>query len=134
MQKDLEKLKITENEEPIIRDDNATTNIKTAIEKLNKATMLLFRILSVLGNEWHPDKKLPKLTRDDLDKAIFDAEVAIQDLIDKNELAKANEGSKKGIVHKFGKGIKSFCVNLKPFLKTFLAVAVQGAAVNPPAV
>lgn len=125
-------MKIADNEETTVTDNNPATTLKTSIAKLNKATTLLFRILSVLGDEWHPDAKLPALTRDDLDKTILDAEAAIQNLIEKNEHAKALAVAKKGIVHQLGKGMKSICVNVKPFLKTFLTVAVQGAAVIPP--
>jgi hypothetical protein len=116
---------------PSVEDENGAISLKTAIAKLNTATTLLFRILSVLTNEWHPDAKLPELTKNDLDKSILDAEAAIEDLIDKNDRAKAVEDAKRGIVHNFGKGIKTVCVNVKPFLKTFLAVAVQGANVFP---
>jgi hypothetical protein len=110
--------------------DNMAPDLKSAVTKLNKATSLLFRILSVLGDEWHPDAKLPELTMDDLDKTIVDADAAIQNLIDANDRAKDLADSRKGILHKLGKGAKSICVHLKPFLKTFLAVGVQGSAVN----
>ena len=134
LEEGLGKLKIGENdEEPSIADnDDAAPDIKSAVKKLNNATTLLFRILSVLGDEWHPDADLPKLTKDDLEKTIFDADAAIQNLIDANERAKTLEAAKTGIVHKLAKGAKSVCVHLKPFLKTFLSVAVQGSAVNRP--
>jgi len=132
LQEGLEQLKIADNEETNITDDSSATTLKTAIAKLDKATTLLFRILSVLGDEWHPDAKLPALTWDNLDETILNAEAAIQSLIDKNERTKTLAVEKKGVVHQLGKGIKNICVNVKPFLKTFLTVAVQGAAVIPP--
>jgi hypothetical protein len=84
---------------------------------LNNATTFLFRILSVLNDEWHPDAKLPELTRDDLEKTILDADAAIKNLIDTNDRAKDLEAAKKGIIHKLGKGAKTFAFT--PFLNPF---------------
>jgi len=102
----------------------------SAIDKLNRSTKLLFRILSVLSNQWHPDAKLPELTRDDLDRSIQDADTAIQKLIDANDSAKEIAATKKSIVHQLGNGAKNVCAHIKPFLQTFLEVAVQGSAVQ----
>jgi len=107
-------------------DENA---VKSARDKLNRSTTFLFRILSVLSNQWHPDAKLPKLTRDNLDESIQDAEAHIQNLIEENDRTKEIAAAKKGIVHNLGNGAKTICVHIKPFLQTFLAVAVQGSAV-----
>ena len=105
-------------------------DLEVAVTKLNRATTLLFRILSVLSDQWQPDAKLPVLTTDDLDKSIEDTSAAIQKIVDSNDIEKAIEAAKKGVVHKLGNGAKSVCVHVKPFLKTFLAVAVQGSAVR----
>lgn len=115
-----------------MEDDSPAINLTTAIAKLNKASTLLFRILSVLRNEWRPDAKLPELTTDDLDKSILDAFTAIQDLIDKYDTAKALEDPQNGVIHKLGMRVKSVCVDIKPFLKTFLKVAAGGANVYVP--
>ena len=61
---------------------------------------------------------------DDLNKTIIDADVTIQNLIDTNDRGKDLMDSKKGILHKLGKGANSICIHLKPFLKTFLVVGV----------
>src|SRR5271168_4869772 len=114
--------------ELVEKDDE--NDVKSARDKLNRSTTLLFRILSVLSDQWHPDAKLPVLTTDDLDKSIEDTSAAIQKIVDSNDSAKAIEAAKKGAVHKLGNSAKSVCVHIKPFLKTFLAVAVQGSAVR----
>ena len=111
-------------------EDDVAPDLKAAVTKLNRATTLLFRILSILSDQWHPDAKLPILTMDDLDKSIEDTSSAIQKIVDSNDSAKAIEAAKKGVVHKLGNGAKSVCVHVKPFLKTFLAVAVHGSAVQ----
>jgi len=89
----------------------------------------LVRILSALSDQWHPDAELPKLTKDNLNKSIQDADAAIQDIIDANAKAKEISAAKKGIVHKLGTKAMSVCVHVKPFIKIFLAVAIQGSAV-----
>jgi len=113
-------------------DDEVASDLKSAIAKLNKATNFLFRILSVITKQWHPDVKLPELRRDHLDRTILDAETTIQTLIEANDGAKEQRGAKKGIVSKLGRRIKSVCAHLKPFIKTVLSVAVQGSAVLLP--
>lgn len=110
-------------------ENDVAPDLRTIVAKLNKATTLLFRILCVLSDQWHPDVKLPNLTRDDLDKSIEDTSIAIQKIIESNDSAKAIEAAKKGIVHKLGNGAKSVCIHIKPFLQTFLKVAIQGSAV-----
>ena len=97
---------------------------------MNQATTLLFRILSVLTDQWDPDADLPKLTTNDLDKSIVDMSNAIQQLIDANDSTKANNATKTDILHKLGENAKSICVYVKPFLKTLLSVAIQGSAVR----
>ena len=116
--------------EPSTTEDDEAPDLKLAVTKLDRATKLLFRILSVLSDQWHPDAKLPVLTRDSLEKSIEDTRTAIQKIVESNDSAKAIEAAKSGVVHKLGNGSKSACVYLKPFLKTFLAVAVQGSAVR----
>jgi hypothetical protein len=116
--------------EPSATEDDVAPDLEVAVKKLNRATTLLFRILSVLSDQWHPDAKLPALTTDDLDKSIEDTSAAIQKIVDANDSAKAIEAAKKGVVHNLGNGAKSLCVHVKPFLKTFLEVAVQGSAVR----
>jgi len=116
--------------QPSTTEDDVAPDLELAVTKLNRATTLLFRILSVLSDQWHPDAKLPVLTTDNLDKSIEHTSAAIQKIVDSNDSAKAIEAAKKGVVHKLGNGAKSVCVHVKPFLKTFLAVAVQGSAVR----
>jgi hypothetical protein len=102
-----------------------------AIAKMNNATMLLSRILSFLTDQWCPKTgNMPILNNDNLEKCIEDASDAIQKLIKANEIAKANEAAKTGTLYEFGKEIKSICVNLKPFVKTFLSIAINGSAVR----
>jgi hypothetical protein len=90
--------------------------LNTAVIRLNRAATLLFRILSVLSDQWNPDTKLPALTKDDLDKSINDAQGAISKLIDESDAAKAIEKAKTGIVHGLAKGAENICVHVKPFL------------------
>jgi len=117
--------------EPIsTSEDDAAPDLEVAVKKLNRATTLLFRVLSVLSDQWQPDANLPVLTADDLDKSIEEISAAIQKIMDSNDSQKALEAAKKRVVHKLGNGAKSVCVHVKPFLKTFLAVAVQGSAVR----
>lgn len=112
---------------PVAKDDE--NEVKSAVDKLNRSTTLLFRILSVLSDQWHPDAKMPELTSGDLDKSIQDADAAIQNLIDANDHAKDTADTKNSVVDKLGNWAKTVCVLLKPFLQTFLAIAVHGAAV-----
>src|SRR5271155_2416569 len=116
--------------EPSVTEDDVAPDLEVAVKKLNSATTLLFRILSVLSDQWHPDAKLPVLTMDHLDKSIEDTSSAIQKIVDSNDCEKAIEAAKTGVVHKLGSGAKRVCVHVKPFLKTFLAVAVQASAVR----
>lgn len=111
----------------VAKDDE--NDVKSAADKLNRSTTLLFRILSVLSDQWHPDAKMPELTSGDLDKSIQDADAAIQNLIDANDRAKDTAGTNKGVVDKLANGAKTVCVHIKPFLQTFLAIAVHGSAV-----
>ena len=111
-------------------EDDSTPDLKLAVTNLNRATTLLFRILYVLSEQWHPDAKLPVLTMDDMDKSIQAAGAAIQNLLDATDSPTAIEAAKKGIIHKLGSGTKTVCDHVRPFLKTFLAVAVQGSAVR----
>jgi len=111
-------------------DVETKTLVPSAIEKLNKATALLARLVSFLREEWHPDASLPTLDRDNLDTSIDVASAEIQKLIDRNDNAKADDAAKTGSLHTLGKVAESICVNLKPFLKTFLSVAIQGSAVR----
>lgn len=106
---------------------NFPIDAKSAVVKMNQATILLFRILSALTD---PDADLPKLTKNDLDKSIEDTNNAIQKLIDTNDSTKANDAVKTDILHKLGEKAKSICVHVKHFLKTFLSVAIQGSAVR----
>jgi len=112
--------------------DSTTTGnvVASAVEKLNKATALLARIISFLREEWHPDASLRTLDRDNLDISIEVASAEIQKLIDLDDKAKAADEAKTGGFHKLGKAAESICVHLKPFFKTFLAVAIQGSAVK----
>jgi len=110
--------------------NNFPNDAKSAVVKMNQATTLLFHILSVLADEWDPDADLPKLTKSDLDKSIEDASNAIQKLIDANDNTKATDATKTDVLHKLGENAKSICNHVKPFLKTFLSVAVQGSTVR----
>ena len=131
LKQDIGSLEIPDRDhEPSATEDDVAPDLEVAVKKLNRATTLLFRILSVLSNQWHPDAKLPVLTMDDLDKSIEDTSSAIQKIVDSNDSAKAIEAAKKGVVHKLGSSAKSVCVHVKLFLKMFLAVAVQGSAVR----
>lgn len=112
---------------PVTKDDE--NDVKSAVDKLNRSTTLLFRILSFLSDQWHPDAKMPELTSGDLDKSIQDADAAIQSLIDANHRAKDIAGTKKGVVDRLGNGAKTVCVHIKPFVQTFLGIAVHGSAV-----
>jgi hypothetical protein len=111
------------------KDDEVARDLKSAIAKLNKATKFLFRILSVLTEQWHPDAKLPELRREDLDRTILDAETTIQNLLEVNDRAKVQKDANKRVVNKLGRGIKTVCTHLKPFIKTVLSIAVPGSAV-----
>jgi hypothetical protein len=108
---------------------NVAPELTFALTKLKKSTTFLFHILCFLGKQWDPDKELPTLSRNDLTKSIKDADDTIQKLIDTYENAKSIEASKKGVIHTLENGVKSLCVHVKPFLKTFLAVAVTGSSV-----
>lgn len=102
-----------------------------AIAKMNNATILLSRIISFLkGQLCQNTDNMPILNEDNLEKSIEDASNAIQRLIEANETAKANEAAKHGILYEFGKEIKSICVNLKPFVKTFLSIGINACAVR----
>jgi len=126
----LRNLQLTDKKDNIkSKDDEVARDLKSAIAKLNKATNFLFRILSVLTEQWHPDAKLPELCRDDLDRTILDAETTIQNLLEANDRAKVQKDANKRVVNKLGRGIKTVCTQLKPFIKTVLSIAVQGSAV-----
>jgi len=105
--------------------------VNSAVEKFNTAAALLFRIVFFLREEWHPDASLPTLDRENLETSIEVASAEIQKLIDVNDKAKADDMAKTGSIHKLGKVAENICVNLKPFIKTFLSVAIKGSAVRP---
>jgi hypothetical protein len=115
--------------EPTSADDEVAPDLNQAVRRLNKAVTFLFRILSILSNEWDPKMELLSLTLDDLDKSIADTRATIQKLMDANDKAKAIESAKKGVFHTLGNGAKSVCIHVKPFLKTFLTVALNASAV-----
>jgi hypothetical protein len=110
---------------------SAPLNLSASVKRLNQATTLLFRILSVLNDQWHPDAKLPIVTPGDLDKSVKDASDAIEKLILANISEKEGDATRTGIIHGFGKGVKAVCVHLKPFLRNFLTVGVTANAVQP---
>jgi len=118
-----------ETTEPTSSNDDVAPDLDQAVKGLNKAVTFLFRILSILRNEWDPKIELLSLTLDDLDKSIADTTATIQKLVDANTNAKAIESAKQGLFQTLGNGTKSICIHVKPFLKTFLAVAVTGSSV-----
>lgn len=105
---------------------------KSAILKLNQSSTLLFRILSVLSDQWNPDVDLPTLDKTNLDESIENASNAIKKIIDANDQVKAEDAAKTGILHTFAENAKSICIHLKPFFKTFLSVGIHSSAVRSP--
>ena len=131
LEKDFKRLRDGDDEHERTTKDNSTPDLELAVAKLKEASMRLSHILAVLADQWHPDPKLPEvLTMDDLEKSITDTNAAIQKLIAKADHEKEIESAKTGLVHNLAKGAESVCIHVKPFLRTFLAVAVQGSAVR----
>ena len=109
---------------------NVRPELNLAVAKLKKATTFLFHVFCFVSKQWDPERELPTLSRNDLMKSIKDTGDTIQRLIDAHDHTKSIETSKTGITHTLENGVKSLCVHVKPFLKTFLAVAAKGSSVH----
>jgi len=132
LDKDIKSLETPERDQELgaTEDENAVApELKLAVAKLRKATIFLFHLMCFVSKQWNPDKELPALSRSDLIKSIQDTGDTIQKLIDDHELTKPIKSSKIGVTHTLENGVKSLCVHVKPFLKTFLSVAAHGSSV-----
>ena len=132
LDKDVKSLETPEKDQEFgaTEDENAVApELKLAVARLRKATTFLFHIMCFVSKQWNPDKQLPTLSRSDLMQSIKDTGDTIQKLINDHEHTKSIEASKTGVSRTLENGVKVLCVNIKPFLKTFLSVAAHGSSV-----
>jgi hypothetical protein len=99
-----------------------------AVDGMNKAVRMLYDIIFDHDAKFYRDLKLPKLDpAEGLDKGILEMRGIIGKLTERPQPTGPQE---RNVIRKFGHALENICKNVTPFLKIFLAVGVQGSAVN----
>jgi hypothetical protein len=98
-----------------------------AIDKMNRAIRMLRDVITLHDAQFYRDLELPKIgPAEGLEKSILEMRGVIGRL---KGGAQTTEAQETNVLHKLGHTVEKVCENVTPFLKIFLAVAVQGSAV-----